>query len=163
MRVLGIDPGTIITGYGVVEGEREGLVALGWGSIRPRGVSLPVKLRTIFEGLREVIVKFKPEVVALESVFYAKNVVSSLKLGCVRGISLLTASLYEVEVVEYTPLQVKQALVGYGRANKEQIQKMVSFLLKIDAPFTYKDIADALALAICHLHTYKWNSSIKPV
>ncbi|OGW13877.1 MAG: crossover junction endodeoxyribonuclease RuvC [Nitrospinae bacterium RIFCSPLOWO2_12_FULL_45_22] len=155
MRVLGIDPGTIVTGYGVVEEKGGKLWALDWGAIQTATDPLPFRLKKIYKGLEEILEKFKPNTVAVESIFYAKNVRSALKLGQARGIALLSAASYDVEVVEYTPLEVKQAVVGYGRAGKEQVQEMVAFLLGLNNSLTSTDASDALALAICHIHSYK--------
>jgi crossover junction endodeoxyribonuclease RuvC len=155
MRVLGIDPGTRITGYGVIEEEGDNLKALEWGIIQVTNAPFPLRLKIIYEKLRELLVKFNPEVVAIETLFYAKNAISALKLGHVRGVSLLTAANHGVVIVEYTPLQIKQAVVGYGRASKKQVQDMVAYLLGIDHSLTSTDASDALAIAICHIHSYK--------
>lgn len=157
MRVLGIDPGTICTGYGVVEEEGEKLKAVRWGGIRPAGgaspKALPLRLKEIREGLEEVIRDCAPQVAAVEDLFVANNVRVALKLGQVRGVVLVTAASLGVEVIEYTALAVKQAVVGYGRAGKQQVQAMVARLLGLAEPPRPGDAADALALAICHLHS----------
>lgn len=155
MRVLGIDPGTMITGYGVVEEKGEKLSALDWGVIHMANDPLPFRLKKIYKGLEEILRKFKPNTVAVESLFYAKNVRSALKLGHARGVTLLSAANHDIEVVEYTPLEVKQAVVGYGRAAKKQVQDMVISLLGLNNSLTSTDASDALALAICHIHSYK--------
>jgi crossover junction endodeoxyribonuclease RuvC len=157
MRVLGIDPGTIKTGYGIVEEKGKKLWALDWGEIRTAHDPLPFKLKRIYKGLEEILEKFKPDTVVVETIFYAKNVKSALKLSHARGISLLSAANHDIEVVEYTPLEVKQAVVGYGRAGKKQVQDMVTFLLGLNNLVTSNDASDALALAICHIHSYKCN------
>ena len=111
------------------------------------------RLNKIFHGLQEVIAREQPEEVAIEDVFFAVNVKSALKLGHVRGVAMLAASSAGLAVAEYAPLSIKSAVVGYGRAGKEQVQHMITRLLRLDAPPASPDAADALAIAICHLHT----------
>lgn len=155
MRVLGIDCGTEVTGYGVVDLCDDGnLVCLNCGAIRlsPRD-PLPARLATIFNRLGAVITEHRPEHVAIEDVFYALNVKSALKLGQVRGVAMLAASSAGLEVAEYAPLAIKSAVVGYGRAEKQQVQHMVTRLLNLAETPEPADVADALAIAICHLHT----------
>ncbi len=154
MRVLGIDCGGESTGYGVVEQAGEGtLLCLVAGTIRlSTREPLPLRLQQIFTGLVEVIVRYRPETAAIEDVFYAVNAKSALKLGQVRGVALLSAAHCGLEVAEYAPLSVKSAVVGYGRAEKIQVQQMVARLLRLPS-VPQADAADALAIAICHLHT----------
>ena len=155
MRVLGIDCGGEYTGYGVVEqDERGSLHHICSGAIRlsPRE-ALELRLKKICEGLSAIIVQHSPAQVAIEDVFYAVNAKSALKLGHVRGVAMLAAAQAGLEVVAYSPLSIKSAVVGYGKAEKSQVQVMVARLLKLDAPPTPADAADALAIAICHLHT----------
>jgi len=155
MRVLGIDCGTEYTGYGVVELGHDGvLICLTCGAVKlsPRD-SMPARLSTIFNRLGEVIVEHRPDRVAIEDVFYALNVKSALKLGQVRGVAMLAASSAGLEVAEYSPLSIKSAVVGYGRAEKQQVQHMVTRLLNLAEIPEPPDAADALAIAICHLHT----------
>jgi crossover junction endodeoxyribonuclease RuvC len=155
MRVLGIDCGTECTGYGVVELGRNGkLLCLTCGAIKlsPRE-ALPARLATIFTGLRVIIEQYRPDNVAIEEVFYALNVKSALKLGQVRGVAMLAASSTGLQVSEYSPLTIKSAVVGYGRAEKHQVQHMVTQLLNLAEIPEPPDAADALAIAICHLHT----------
>lgn len=155
MRVLGIDCGTESTGYGVVELLADGqLRCCCWGAIRlsPRD-PLPKRLSLAFTRLCEVIERHHPENVAIEDVFYAVNVKSALKLGQVRGVAMLAASSSGLEVAEYAPLSIKSAVVGYGKADKHQVQQMVTRLLNLELPPDSPDAADALAIAICHLHT----------
>ena len=155
MRVLGIDCGTEFTGYGVVElGAGSDLVCLGCGVIKlSLRDSLPMRLSTVFRKLATVIVEHNPDHVAIEDVFYAVNVKSALKLGQVRGVAMLAASSAGLEVAEYAPLSIKSAVVGYGRAEKQQVQHMVARLLNLPEIPEPPDVADALAIAICHLHT----------
>jgi crossover junction endodeoxyribonuclease RuvC len=155
MRVLGIDCGTEYTGYGVVELRHDGkLICLTCGAIKlsPRE-PMPARLAIIFDGLGGVIVEHRPDRVAIEEVFYALNVKSALKLGQVRGVAMLAASSAGLEVAEYSPLSIKSAVVGYGRAEKQQVQHMVTRLLNLAEIPEPPDAADALAIAICHLHT----------
>ena len=155
MRVLGIDCGGEYTGYGVVEQNGQGsLHHLCSGAIRLRSREpLELRLRKISEGLTEIIRSYSPEEVAIEDVFYAVNVKSALKLGHVRGVAMLVAAQAGLEVVAYSPLSIKSAVVGYGKAEKSQVQIMVARLLELPTPPEPADAADALAIAICHLHT----------
>jgi crossover junction endodeoxyribonuclease RuvC len=155
MRVLGIDCGTQFTGYGVVElRPDEKLVCVTCGAIKlsPRD-PLCERLATIFERLGEIIREHHPDNVAIEEIFYAVNVKSALKLGQVRGVAMLAASSVGLQVSEYAPLTIKSAVVGYGRAEKQQVQHMVTRLLNLAEIPESTDAADALAIAICHLHT----------
>lgn len=155
MRVLGIDCGGEYTGYGVVEQDGEGsLRHLCSGAIRLwRRDPLELRLKKICEELTRIIAAWAPEQVAIEDVFYAVNAKSALKLGHVRGVAMLAAAQAGLEVVAYSPLSIKSAVVGYGRAEKRQVQIMVARLLDLPAPPQPADAADALAIAICHLHT----------
>jgi crossover junction endodeoxyribonuclease RuvC len=155
MRVMGIDCGSEYTGYGVVEEmpNRQLLChAVGAIKLRQRD-TMAAKLQQIFSELTHIIAENRPEVVAIEDVFYAINVKSALKLGQVRGVAMLAASSSGLEVAEYSPLSIKSAVVGYGRADKQQMQQMVMRLLKLPAPPQPADAADALGIAICHIHT----------
>jgi crossover junction endodeoxyribonuclease RuvC len=153
VKVFGIDPGSRRTGYGCVDsdGSRHRLIACGTITA-PRDASLPNKLRAIHDRLDALIAKHRPDCVAVEDVFYARNVRSALVLGHARGVALLAATRAGVPVVTYTPAEIKHAVVGYGRAEKRQVQGMVRLLLGLDAPLSPHDVADALAVAICHLH-----------
>ncbi len=155
MRVLGIDCGTEYTGFGVVELQSRGkLFCLDCGAIKlsPRE-PLPLRLNRIYERLNQLIAEHRPDQVAIEDVFYAVNVKSALKLGQVRGVAMLAAAMAGLEVAEYAPLSIKSAVVGYGKAEKQQVQHMVTRLLELAEPPEPSDAADALAIAICHLHT----------
>jgi crossover junction endodeoxyribonuclease RuvC len=155
MRVLGIDCGGKYTGYGVVEQNGSGVLhCLCSGAIRlPPRDPLELRLKKIAEGLEEIIRTHSPQQVAIEDVFYAVNVKSALKLGHVRGVAMLMAARAGLEVIAYSPLSIKSAVVGYGKAEKTQVQMMVARLLDLAAPPEPADAADALAIAICHLHT----------
>src|SRR5690242_21770074 len=155
MRVLGVDCGTEYTGYGVVEQAEDGRLSChAVGAIRLSSREpLPTRLNSIFCRLRELIQEHRPDDVAIEDVFYAVNVKSALKLGQVRGVAMLAAATAGLEVAEYAPLSIKSAVVGYGKAEKEQVQSMVTRLLALAEPPQSADASDALAIAICHLHT----------
>ena len=155
MRVLGIDCGTEYTGFGVVELCLDGkLICLACGAVRlSLREPLPLRLATIFERLGAIIQEHQPDNVAIEDIFYALNVKSALKLGQVRGVAMLAASTAGLAVTEYAPLTIKSAVVGYGRAEKRQVQHMVTRLLNLAEIPEPPDAADALAIAICHLHT----------
>ena len=154
MRVFGIDPGSGRTGYGCIDGNgpRHRLVAYGAISAVP-GATLPDRLSAIHANLKKLLATHRPDCVALENLFHAKNARSALILGHARGVAMLAAVDAGLPVIEYTPAEVKVAVVGYGRAEKGQIQQMVKLLLGLDEVPTPHDAADALAIAICHLHT----------
>jgi len=155
MRVLGVDCGGEYTGYGVVEQDEHGAlhhVCSGAIRLSPRD-ALELRLKKISEELTEIIAAHAPEQVAIEDVFYAVNVKSALKLGHVRGVAMLVAAQAGLEVIAYSPLSIKSAVVGYGKAEKSQVQLMVTRLLNLTEPPTPADASDALAIAICHLHT----------
>jgi len=154
VRIFGIDPGSHRTGYGCVEriGSRHTLVICGSLSGPPRA-TFPDKLNAIHEGLTALLTRHRPDCVAIEDIFHARNVRSALKLGEARGVALLAASEAGVPVVSYAPAAIKRAVVGYGRAEKHQVQHMVTLLLGLDRPPTPHDVADALAVALCHLQS----------
>ena len=155
MRVLGIDCGGEYTGYGVVEQDARGeLRYLSYGAIRLNPKQpLPARLKEIFERLQAIIDEYRPDMAAIEEIFYAVNAKSALKLGQVRGVAMLAAACCGLEVAEYAPLAIKSAVVGYGKAEKSQVQQMVTRLLHLPALPEPQDASDALAIAICHLHT----------
>jgi crossover junction endodeoxyribonuclease RuvC len=153
-RVLGVDPGLETTGYGVVESEGRGLRLVEYAGIRaPARFTFAERLLIITEKLEEVIGRLRPRACAVEETFYAVNVKSALKLGHVRGVILVAAARAGLEVAEYSPLEIKSALVGYGRAEKHQVQEMVRLLLGLKEPPNPLDASDALAAAICHINT----------
>jgi crossover junction endodeoxyribonuclease RuvC len=154
VRILGIDPGSERTGYGCVEtdGRRHRLVVCG-AITAAAGDSFPHRLARIHRELTAVLLKTRPECVAVESVFHAVNARSALKLGHARGVAILAAVEAGCIVTEYTPAEVKRAVVGYGRADKRQVQQMVKLLLGLERAPSPHDAADALAVAICHLHS----------
>ena len=155
VRVLGIDCGSEFTGYGLVEqAHNRDLCYVACGTIKlSTRQRLPDRLNQVYDTLRNVIAEFQPDEVAIEDIFYAVNVKSALKLGQVRGVAMLAASSCGLPVAEYAPLSIKSAVVGYGKAEKSQVQHMVTALLRLNAPPESPDAADALAIAICHLHT----------
>lgn len=154
MIVLGVDPGTAATGYGVVARESGGAVSLlECGVIRTEArAELPQRLRAIYEGIVEVIGRHSPEIVAVEGIFYGKNVKTTVVLGHARGAILLAATLRDLPVAEYSPAEVKNAIVGTGRATKEQVQFMVQRLLRLKTPPRPSDAADGVAVALTHCY-----------
>ena len=155
MLVLGIDPGTAITGYGLVEAQGNKLKVVDYSCIRtPANSPLEYRLQTIHGAVVDLIREYKPAQLAIEELFFNKNVRTALSVGHARGVIMLAGVNAGLEVFEYTPLQVKQAVVGYGRAEKAQIQFMVKTLLCLPETPKPDDVADALAIAICHTHFY---------
>lgn len=153
MRVFGIDPGSVRTGYGCVEsdGRRHRLVVC--GAIATAGEStLGARLALIHDGLSALLRECRPDVVAIESLFHAANVRSALTLGHARGVALLSAVEAGLQPAEYTPAEIKRAVVGYGRAEKAQVGQMIALLLGLERPPAPHDAADALAVALCHVH-----------
>jgi crossover junction endodeoxyribonuclease RuvC len=158
MRVFGIDCGTEVTGFGVVESDDSArqprLVCKAMGAIRlAKTKTLPVRLEQVFRELTAELERWQPDSVAIEEVFYSVNAKSALKLGQVRGVALLAAACQGLPVAEYAPLTIKSSVVGYGLAKKEQVQFMVARLLELAEVPQPADAADALAIAICHIHT----------
>jgi crossover junction endodeoxyribonuclease RuvC len=154
MIILGIDPGTAICGYGVIEKEGNRFRLLDYGTVRSSSEEEPAaRLHTLFLGLDRIIDKYKPKHMAVEELFFNKNVRTALVVGQARGVILLAGQLRGLSISEYTPLQVKQAVVGYGRAEKQQVQFMVKAILNMSEIPKPDDAADALAIAICHGNT----------
>ncbi len=150
--VLGVDPGTLVTGYGIVVRKGSEIRMLGCGTIKNgSGHSMPLRLQKIYDELSAVIEKYRPDEFAIESAFYGKNAQSALKLGHARGVSILAAVEHEIPTTEYSPREVKKAVVGNGAAAKEQVQYMVKSLLHTPHSRMVLDTSDALAVAICHL------------
>jgi len=156
MLTLGIDPGTATTGYGLVTEKKGKLVFIDHGIITtsPKD-SAQARLRKIYASLRDRIRDYKPRVIAVEKLFFGANSKSAISVGQARGIILLTAAEHKVPVAEYTPLEVKMALTGYGRAGKKQVQQMVKSLLALSFLPKPDDASDALAIAITHIHSYR--------
>lgn len=154
MLTLGIDPGTAITGFAFVREERDEYTLEECGAITTAaGEPMPRRLHQIYGELSELIAERRPDAVAVEELFFSKNVRTAIAVGQARGVVLLAAAAADIPVYEYTPLQVKQAVVGYGRADKRQVQEMVRLLLSLDAVPTPDDAADAVAVALCHLQS----------
>ncbi len=160
MLVLGIDPGTAITGYGLVrEGERGQLTAVAYGAIRTSArLPMPQRLVLIHRQLQEVIQLHRPDSAAVELLFFQSNVTTAMTVGQARGVALLALAEAELPISEYSPMVVKEAVAGYGGADKHQVQQMVRALLGLEEIPRPDDAADALAVAICHIHSHKINS-----
>jgi crossover junction endodeoxyribonuclease RuvC len=154
LRVMGVDPGLETTGYGVVESDGRNYKMIEYAGIRaPARFAFAERLFIITQKLEEVMERLRPQACAVEDTFYAVNVKSALKLGHVRGVAIVAAVRLGIEVYEYSPLEIKSALVGYGRAEKHQVQEMVRLLLSLKDPPEPLDASDALAVAICHINT----------
>jgi crossover junction endodeoxyribonuclease RuvC len=162
MLVLGIDPGTAITGYGLVKGEGDDLTLVAYGAITTSSDwLLPERLQRIYRELTALIEDQQPTAAAVEELFFSKNVRTALSVGQARGVALLAAANAGLPIHEYTPLQVKQAIAGYGRATKDQVQQMVKMLLALDSVPQPDDAADAIAVAICHIHSAKLTAMLR--
>ena len=158
MIILGIDPGTQVTGYGLICEKSSGWEPLDFGCIRPpRKLTLHEKYLAIFEGVEHLIEKYKPSALAVETQFVYKNVQSALKLGMARGVVLLPAAKRKIPIFEYAPRRAKQAIVGTGGASKFQVQKMIQIQLKLSQVPEPADAADALMLALCHAHHRRYH------
>lgn len=156
MLTLGIDPGVSRTGYGLVRKIDEDLTLVGYGVIAPESESPPAqRLRVICDELERIIVHHRPTEVAVERLFFSRNARTALAVGEARGVALLAAAKHDLPVYEYTPLEVKESLVGYGRATKGQVQELVKIVLGLDFLPEPDDAADALAVAICHLYALR--------
>lgn len=158
MRVLGVDPGTAITGFGLVVRRGQTLAALDYGVITPPGArgggpgAAAARLSVLYRETASLIERCRPDLVAVEELFFSRNVTTALAVGEARGVVLLAAAQAGVPLVEYTPMQVKMAVTGYGRAGKRQVQAMVCALLALASPPRPDDAADALALAVCAIN-----------
>lgn len=162
MIILGIDPGLALTGYGIVEERDNGFHRLDSGTIRTaQGRPGIRRLEEIFDRVSELIFRFEPHSLALEKLFFCRNVSSALQVGEARGTIILAAAKRELPLYEYTPLQVKQAVAGYGRADKLQVQRMVQMLLQSTAKWSTDDESDALAVALCHLQHRRYHEAVK--
>jgi crossover junction endodeoxyribonuclease RuvC len=159
MRILGIDPGSVTTGYGLVEDRGSELQAVAFGAIATQArAPFAERLLRIHRELRAVVAAHRPDCAAVEAVFFAQNVQSALRLGQARGVALLAMAEEGLDIVEYSPREIKQAVTGYGHADKAQVQEMVRLLLRLPQRPQPADAADALALAICH-HQAVWSSA----
>ncbi len=158
MRILGVDPGFAIEGFGVIEYNNNSFKALDYGAITTcAGTPFPERLKCLYDQTQRLITKYNPDAMSVEELFFNTNVKTAIAVGHARGVILLAAQNAGVPIFEYTPLQIKQALTGYGRADKYQIQQMVKTFLNLQAVPKPDDVADALAAAICHAHSSKLN------
>ena len=161
MLVLGIDPGTAITGYGLVREDDEGLALVDCGTITTAaGQPLSMRLQVIYRELGDIIQAHQPATSAVEELFFSRNVRTALSVGHARGVALLALADAGLDVHEYKPMEVKQAVAGYGGADKQQVQEMVRMLLRLDDVPQPDDAADAVAVAICHIHSARMASLI---
>jgi len=162
VRVLGIDPGSRTLGWGIVEGVGRKYRGIAFGTVKssPRQ-RFSKRLLNIYQGIEEVIQQFEPDTLSIEEVFYAHNVKVALKLGQVRGAVLVLGEKSGLSIAEYSPRLIKQTVVGYGNAEKHQVQEMVKILLKLEKVPAPHDAADALAIAICHFHNIGVDSKLK--
>ncbi|MCD1293422.1 crossover junction endodeoxyribonuclease RuvC [Methanocella sp. CWC-04] len=154
MRILGIDPGIALTGFGIVESDKNGIRAGSYGHISTEsGTPMPSRLKILYDDLIKVIDEYQPDIVAVEELFFNKNAKTAIIASHARGVIVLAAVNSGLDVAEYTPLQVKQSVAGYGRASKQQVQAMVTSLLRLKEIPKPDDTADALAVAICHANS----------
>ena len=154
MIILGIDPGLAIVGWGVIEYRNSKFRTVAYGSIQtPAGMRTEERLSAIFDGMNELIEKYRPDAMAVEELFFNTNVTTGIRVAEARGVILLAAERAGIPMQEYTPMQVKQAVTGYGKAEKRQVITMVTMLLSLQNPPKPDDTADALAIAICHAHS----------
>ena len=161
MLVLGVDPGSLVTGYGLVDKKENKLIYVEAGKISfPHSLPFTERIHKIFESLRDIIQAYQPKEMSIEDIFFAKNVKSALKIGHARGAALIAAIQFGLKIFEYTPLEIKQSVVGYGRATKEQVRSMVKLILELDTQFSL-DTSDALAIAICHHNWVRFEDTNK--
>ena len=154
MTILGIDPGLALMGYGVIEFERQKIRLVQYGCIETQAKSpTPQRLRSIFLGMNQLIDTYRPDEIAFEELFFARNVTTEMNVGAARGAALVAAAQRTEELYEYTPMQIKQAVTGYGKADKAQVQQMVRMLTGMSSIIRPDDAADAVAVAICHAHS----------
>lgn len=164
MRILGIDPGIAIVGFGFIDKQGHKLVPVQYGSIQTEAhTAEALRLKQVYEAVVQLIDKYKPDAVAIEKLFFNRNVTTALTVGQARGVLMLAAEQKGLPIAEYTPLQVKQAIVGYGKAEKKQVQEMVRMFLHLSAVPKPDDVADALAIAICHAHSSALQQKINEV
>ena len=155
MRILGIDPGYAILGWGVVEVKGNRFSVVDYGAVLTEAsMDMPSRLQTLYRSLRELIARYSPDEASIEELFFNNNAKTAILVGEARGVAVLACADGNLPVSEYTPLQIKQALVGYGRADKKQVQFMVKTILNLDSAPKPDDVADALAAAVCHAHSY---------
>ena len=161
MRILGIDPGFAITGFSVIDYEGNKFKLITSGAILTEAhTSFPLRLEQIYNQLNQIITEYKPDAMAIEELFFNNNAKTAINVAQARGVILVTAKLNKVPIYEYTPLQVKQAVVGYGRADKMQVQRMVKMILNEESLPKLDDTTDSMAMAICHAHSSKFVKSL---
>ncbi|MBP3832278.1 MAG: crossover junction endodeoxyribonuclease RuvC [Clostridia bacterium] len=161
MRILGIDPGFAITGFSVIDYEGNKFKLITSGAILTEAhTSFPLRLEQIYNQLNQIITEYKPDAMAIEELFFNNNAKTAINVAQARGVILVTAKLNKVPIYEYTPLQVKQAVVGYGRADKMQVQRMVKMILNEENLPKLDDTTDSMAMAICHAHSSKFVKSL---
>jgi crossover junction endodeoxyribonuclease RuvC len=164
LRILGIDPGIAIVGFGFIDKKGSKLVPVQYGSIQTEANTEPaLRLKQIYDAVVQLLDKYSPDAVAIEKLFFNRNVTTALTVGQARGVMILAAVQRGLEIVEYTPLQVKQAIVGYGKAEKHQVQEMVKMFLHLWEIPKPDDVADALAVAVCHAHSSSLQQKLKEV
>ncbi|MDK2811727.1 MAG: crossover junction endodeoxyribonuclease RuvC [Petroclostridium sp.] len=162
MVILGIDPGIAIVGYGIIKYEGNKFTVIDYGAVTTApSMSLPERLKVIYRETECLIDTYHPDVVTVEELFFNKNVKTALTVGHGRGVAILAAANKGLNIYEYTPLQVKQSVVGYGRAEKAQVQQMVKVILSLTAVPKPDDVADALAVAVCHAHSANMNNRLR--
>lgn len=160
--ILGVDPGLATMGWGVIESDGNRHRLIQYGTLgTPAGEAMPIRLRSIFSGVQQLISTYKPDDVAFEELFFARNVTTALSVGAARGVALVAAAQHTENLYEYTPMQIKQAVVGYGRAEKRQVQLMVKMLLSLEDIPRPDDAADGLAVAITHAHSARSRAMFK--
>ncbi len=161
MRILGIDPGYAITGYSIIDYIGNHFQLITSGAITTEaGVSFPIRLQKIFDDLTNIIMEYQPDAVSVEELFFNNNAKTAIHVAQARGVILVAARKTNIDTYEYTPLQIKQAVVGYGRADKIQVQKMVKAILKVDSLPKLDDTTDSMAAAICHAHCAKFSQKL---
>lgn len=164
MRILGIDPGIAIAGFGFIDKDGSRLTPVQYGSIETEaGTPHHIRLKQVYESAAALMDKYKPDAVAVEKLFFNRNVTTAFTVGEARGVIILAAAQRGLSIAEYTPMQVKQAVVGYGKAEKRQVQEMVRMFLKLAKVPKPDDVADALAVAICHAHSAVLHAKINEV
>ena len=164
MRIMGIDPGIAIVGFGLIDKIGSKLVPVQYGCIQTEAhTDGAIRLKMVYDSMVQLIDKYKPDAVAIEKLFFNRNVTTAMAVSQARGVLILAAVQQGLEIGEYTPLQVKQAVVGYGKAEKKQVQEMVKLFLHLSAVPKPDDVADALAIAICHAHSQVLLQKIKEV
>lgn len=157
MRILGIDPGLALVGYGVIEGKEGRLLPIQFGKIETaKGLHVPTRLRLIYQGMKEIIREYRPDELAVEKLYFNTNTTTAIAVAEARGVLLLAGEEEHLPLFEYTPLQVKQSIVGYGQAEKKQVQMMIRVLLGLKEDPKPDDVADALGIAITHAHASQW-------